>query len=568
MKNNSIGLIRFLLQNARAVKHAPLMMVLIILVGVISGGSNAALLAMISHSLGSAASASKLFIIAFFALCLMLPLSRFASEAMLLTLSSRAILELRIRLSRQILSAPLRQLEALGSHRLLATLTEDVPLIGNSLVNIPILSMHISIVLGCLIYLGWLSWPILLGVLGFMVIGGLSYQIPLRRGTRAYVNVREEWDKLFNHFQAVTSGVKELKLHHDRREAFLSKALYPTAASLRKHAMIGHLMFVGANSWGQSLFFILIGLILFATHSLSGINAQTLIGYTLVILYMMTPLQMILTLIPTFANASVAMRKVEKLGLTLHESVVSEETTRQLAAGSSWKKVELVGVTHTYQREGEPGGFILGPINLELEAGELLFITGGNGSGKTTLAKLLLGLYVPEEGEVYLDGKVVTDETREEYRQLFSVVFSDFYLFESLFGLDSVHLDANARKYLVQLQLDHKVKVEEGVLSTIDLSQGQRKRLALLTAYLEDRPIYLFDEWAADQDPLFKEIFYFQLLPELKAKGKALIVISHDDRYYHVADRVIKLDYGKLQQGEMIPAPVKRALVEVSRSND
>jgi len=255
------------------------------------------------------------------------------------------------------------------------------------------------------------------------------------------------------------------------------------------------------------------------------------------------------------------MQKLERLGLTLHEGDASEKITRQLKAGASWQSVELVGVTHTYNREGEPGGFVLGPIDLTLEPGELLFITGGNGSGKTTLAKLLLSLYIPEEGEIYLDGKVLTDETREQYRQLFSAVFSDFFLFESLFGLDSVHLDANARKYLTQLQLDHKVKVEDGVLSTVDLSQGQRKRLALLTAYLEDRPIYLFDEWAADQDPLFKEIFYYQLLPELKARGKALIVISHDDRYYQVADRVIKLESGKLQQAEIIAAPAKRALV-------
>jgi putative ATP-binding cassette transporter len=286
-----------------------------------------------------------------------------------------------------------------------------------------------------------------------------------------------------------------------------------------------------------------------------------LIGYTLVILYMMNPIQVILNIIPSFATASASMQKLEQLGLTLHEGDASEEITRQLKAGASWQSVELVGVTHTYHREGEPGGFILGPIDLTLEPGELLFITGGNGSGKTTLAKLLLSLYIPKEGEIYLDGKVLTDETREQYRQLFSVVFSDFYLFESLFGLDSISLDANARKYLAQLQLDHKVKVEDGVLSTIDLSQGQRKRLALLTAYLEDRPIYLFDEWAADQDPLFKEIFYYQLLPELKARGKALIVISHDDRYYQVADRVIKLESGKLQQAEIIAAPAKRAFV-------
>lgn len=560
MKSNSLDLTRFLLKNSRDVKRAPLMMGLIILVGIISGASNAALLAMIGRMLSGVASMSTGFIVIFFVLCITLPVARFASEAMLINLSSKAMLALRMRLSRQILSAPLRRLEELGPHRLLATLTEDVPAIGNSLVNIPIVTMHISIVLGCLIYLGWLSWMLLLGLIGFMIVGTLSYQAPLRRGTRRYRIVREEWDRLFKHFQALTSGVKELKLHHDRREAFVTQALYPTAAALRKHAMIGHLTFVGANSWGTSLFFILIGLILFTTQSWSGINAQTLIGYTLGILYMMTPMQIIMTSIPTFATASVSMRKVEELGLTLNESDASDEISRQVKAGSSFKSLELVGVTHTYHREGEAGGFLLGPIDLTLEPGELLFITGGNGSGKTTLAKLLLSLYIPEDGQIYLDGKAVTDETREQYRQLFSVVFSDFYLFESLFGLDSVQLDANAKKYLEQLQLDHKVKVEDGALSTIDLSQGQRKRLALLTAYLEDRPIYLFDEWAADQDPLFKEIFYHQLLPELKAKKKALIVISHDDRYYHVADRVIKLDYGKLQQGELI-SPAKLALV-------
>ncbi len=561
MKSNSMDLIRFLLRNSRAVKHARLWMGLIIIVGIIGGGTNAALLAMLGHLLSNVAPASTQFIVIFFALCIALPLTRFGSEAMLLNLSSKAMLVLRMRLSRQILAAPLRRLEEFGSHRLLATLAEDVPVIGNSLVTIPVIIMHISIVLGCLIYLGWLSQPILFGVIGFMIVGALTYQIPLRKGTQRYVIVRELAEKLFQHFQAVTAGFKELKLHHDRREAFLTEALYPNAVSLRKHAMIGHLTFVAANSYGQSLFFFLVGLILFNAQNIAGTNTQTLIGYTLVILYMMTPLQMILTLIPGLATAAVSMRKVEELGLTLDESDLSAEIPRKLQAPTSWKSLALVGVTHTYHREGEDGGFLLGPIDLTLEPGELLFITGGNGSGKTTLAKLLISLYIPEQGAIYLDGKVVTDETREQYRQLFSVVFSDFYLFETLFGLDSEHLEEDARKYLIQLQLQNKVKVEAGAFSTLGLSQGQRKRLALLTAYLEDRPIYLFDEWAADQDPLFKDIFYHQLLPELKARGKALIVISHDDRYYHVADHVIKLDSGKLQEGEIIAGTVKHALV-------
>jgi putative ATP-binding cassette transporter len=203
-------------------------------------------------------------------------------------------------------------------------------------------------------------------------------------------------------------------------------------------------------------------------------------------------------------------------------------------------------VTHSYHREQEESSFVLGPIDLSFRPGELIFLIGGNGSGKTTLAKLLTGLYIPEAGEIRLNGQLITDENRESYRQHFSAIFTDFYLFESLLGLDHPELDQLAQKYLARLQLDHKVQVIDGNLSTTALSQGQRKRLALLAACLEDRPFYIFDEWAADQDPLFKEIFYEQLLPELKSKGKTALVLSHDERYYHVADRIIKLDYGKL----------------------
>jgi putative ATP-binding cassette transporter len=206
-----------------------------------------------------------------------------------------------------------------------------------------------------------------------------------------------------------------------------------------------------------------------------------------------------------------------------------------------------VGVTHSYRGEREESGFTLGPIDLTFSAGELVFLVGGNGSGKSTLAKLITGLYIPETGEISLDGQLINDENREWYRQHFSVVFSDFYLFERLLGIGSADIDPQAQDYLVQLQLDHKVQVKDGVLSTTALSQGQRKRLALLTAYLENRPIYLFDEWASDQDPFFKETFYKQLLPELKHRGKTVVVISHDDRYFHLADHIVKLDYGKLK---------------------
>lgn len=159
---------------------------------------------------------------------------------------------------------------------------------------------------------------------------------------------------------------------------------------------------------------------------------------------------------------------------------------------------------------------------------------------------MLTGLYPPDSGVILLDDKEIDSSNLDQYRQLFSIVFSDFYLFDNLLGIEESKQEVEAKRYLELLQLNHKVKLEDGKFSTTDLSQGQRKRLALLTAYLEDRPFYVFDEWAADQDPIFKEIFYTKLLPDLKERGKTVLVISHDDQYFHLAERIIKVDYGRI----------------------
>jgi len=175
-----------------------------------------------------------------------------------------------------------------------------------------------------------------------------------------------------------------------------------------------------------------------------------------------------------------------------------------------------------------------------------VFVVGGNGSGKSTFVKVLTGLYPPQRGELLLDGAQVAEWNTEQYRETFSVVFSDFHLFERLLGLHGTALTANAERYLQLLQIEHKVTLRDRKYSTTDLSTGQRKRLALVTAYLEDRPVYVFDEWAADQDPEYKQIFYSKLLPDLRARGKAVVVITHDDRYFHLGDRVVKLEEGRI----------------------
>jgi putative ATP-binding cassette transporter len=278
----------------------------------------------------------------------------------------------------------------------------------------------------------------------------------------------------------------------------------------------------------------------------------------------MGPLAGVMTSISLFGRASVALGKVHELGISLAAHSSESCSLEPAKTESAFSRLELANVVHSYHREAEDSHFVLGPIDLTFRPGEVVFLVGGNGSGKSTLAKILAGLYVPEAGEVRLDGALVTDKNRDEYRQLFSTVFSDFYLFDSFMGLQSRGLDEQAREYLKQLHLSHKVRINEGTLSTTALSQGQRKRLALLTAYLEDRPFYLFDEWASDQDPLFKSIFYTRLLPDLKARGKTVLVITHDDKYFDLADRILKLDFGKIISDQSLQAPGFRPELLVS----
>jgi len=530
-------LIRFFL------KHSRKAMIFSLFAGILSGASNAALLAVINSVLKGSGTHTGTVIWIFMALCLVLPVSRFVSELLLNKLGQGALYSLRMELCSQILSAPLRHLEQISAARLIAALTEDVPNITNAILVMPLFCINMAVVIGCLIYMSWLSWVLLMVVMVFMAIGIVTYQLPIIKAQKVFRLARQDSDAMQEHFRALTQGTKELKMHSERRCEFLNEILGMTAVSFRKNNIAATTIYSAASSWGQTLVFVVIGLIVFTLPKFEHINGLTLTGYAIALLYLMTPLQVIMNMIPSIGRANVALNKVRELGFSLTSQ--GDENVPEVSPPAPWRTLEFQSVTHTYFREGELNNFVIGPLDLSFVVGEMVFITGGNGMGKTTLAKLLTGLYIPEQGGIYLDGQSInSNEKRERYRQYFSVIFADFYLFNRLMGLPDRDLNDDAKKYLAQLKLSDKVSIQDRTLSTVDLSHGQRKRLALLTAYLEDRPIYLFDEWAADQDPYFKNIFYAQLLPDLKAKGKTIFVITHDDRYYHVADRIIKLEDG------------------------
>ncbi len=535
-----MNLISFLLRSSWG------MVAIAISTGLLSGGSSASLIALISGATSNNAT-SRLTSIAwgFIGLATVALITSIISQVMLIRLSENAVLQLRMSLSRQLLASSLSHLEKLGNPRLLATLTEDVQAIANAVQKLPFFCIDIAIVMGCLVYITWLSWQVLLMVVVFSILAIASCQWMLQRGRHFLSLARDDQDLLFKHLGTITQGIKELKLHYKRRQVFLTQQLESTATTFRNHNIRGLTFFATTTSWGRLLFFFSIGFILFALPNLFPISPQTLSGYILTFTYLMLPMENIINNLPLLSKAGIALQKIESLGLSLTNQ--GEISTVPPVIKSSWHSLQFVDVTHTFRTDTEDSDFILGPINLTFYPQELVFIVGGNGSGKSTLAKLITGLYIPETGEVILDKELITEHNREWYRQHFSVVFSDFYLFDTLLGLENINLDIKAQEYLKLLQLDHKVKIKNGKLSTTNLSQGQRKRLALLTAYLEDRPIYLFDEWAADQDPVFKEIFYTQLLQNLRDRGKTVLVISHDDRYFHLGDRIIKLDYGKVE---------------------
>lgn len=543
-------LIAFLFRYSKRIRYARVTISLIILTGVMSGIGSTILIGVINSALNNQGQSSANLVRVFIVFCIVVPVARFVSQTMLERLTSRAATSLRLDLCRRILSSPLRRLEELGQHNLLATLTDDVSAITSALSTIPLLCMNSAIVVACLIYLGWVSWPLLLGVGVFMGLALAIYQLMLSRAARYLWLGRDAWGSLLGHFRALTEGAKELKLHDRRRGAFFSEAVNPTAESLRRFYIAGSTLHAAAGSMGQTVFFALVGLVIFVLPSAGHAHAGVLTSFTLTMLYVIGPLDAITQSVIGLGRSKVALQKVENLGLSLTSECAGRDSA--VTPGQPLRNIGLKGVAYAYRSEESQHSFTLGPIDLALNVGEVVFLVGGNGSGKTTLLKLLTGLYIPDAGELSFNGQTVDDENRGRFRQYFSTVFSDYYLFESLFGIDVPELDVQVRGYLERLQLDHKVQVKGALLSTTRLSQGQRKRLALLTAYLEDRPVYIFDEWAADQDPRFKKIFYLELLPELKARGKLVIVISHDDRYYHMADRILKLENGRVEYDEQV----------------
>jgi putative pyoverdin transport system ATP-binding/permease protein len=546
-------------------QYSPAAMWTAVIAGGVSGATSAAMLATLNSAVNaeddsfSRSSLGWLFL----ALLIAAPATRVISAYLIGRFGQTAIHEIRMRISRGILAMPLIDLERQGPERLLVVLTDDLGAISEALTIIPIIFMNASVVIGCLVFLGWLSPVLLATFLVLIAIGIGGYQTPFRWSMRWLRSARQEVASLFLHFRGLLEGNKELKLNHRRQESFLT-SLEGSSRTVRGYNLKAIVALSGASSWGQALAFALVGGLVFMPPPGIALSRAIVSSYVLMLLYMVGPIQAVLNSLPALGRANVALRNVVALGVSLSTPSRDATAVAEERQPTNWRLLRLIDVCHTYPGEEAGLRFHTGPLNLTIRPGEIIFLTGGNGSGKSTLAKIIVGLYLPDRGEVLLDDVALGPDTQAQHRSRFTAIFSDYFLFERLFGFEGPDLDARARGYLAQLGLERKVDVERGVLSTTRLSHGQRSRLALLMAYLEDREIYLFDEWASDQDAQFREIFYRQLLPQLKLRSKTVIVVSHDQHYFDIADRIINMIDGQIasdRQPERPAAALASALL-------
>lgn len=517
--------------------------VAVVVLSVLSALLSVAVLAFISQRLLAGGAELGMVLMQFALLLLALLATATGAQVTLHRLGHRMVYGLRRDLVRRVLATDIEQLEKVGGPPLLAALSTDTRNLTIAFVHLPELVYGAALSVAALSWLAWLSpalfavtvvWLVATAGIGIWLVGRINFHVG---------KVREGDDHLYQDYQAMIDGRKELALNRARAARFYQEEFDDHARAYCDHVTRADIFNGVAGNMANVLMLALIGVLFYLSSGLGWASANTASVFALTILLLRTPLIGAVAALPTLLAARVSLKKLA--GLQLAEGNTDFALKGESLAG--FKQLSLKGACYRYPDQDGVAGFEVGPLDLTVKRGELIFVQGGNGSGKSTFARLLTGLYRPLQGTLSVDGQPITEDNRVAYRQLFSSVFTDFYLFNRLLQGDGAEVRVDeVDDWLKTLGMQHKVRQADGRLSDIRFSQGQRKRLALLMAVMEQRDCLLLDEWAADQDPQFRQFFYHALLPRLQAQGKTIIAITHDDHYFDRADRLLKMDAGQL----------------------
>jgi putative ATP-binding cassette transporter len=540
----------YFILNAFFVKKDDKPYFLIVILSIVSGFGNSLMVFIINEALnrtlndesrraGIESGLYWYFILGFF----LYTLCAYIVRKKLIILTNSIIYNKRIEIINRILKAPFHKFESLETGKIHAALNNDSENVSgfvNVMVNIITGSISVAV---CFIYLGTLDpYGCLLSIVIIVVASALFLKVS-QSAEQSFQKNRDVLNLFFKNINDLICGFKELFINKEKSRGF-SKDIQKSCEIYRDTRIEGDSKFIGVSIMGEFLYMFVIGIVVFTFPLIfKNIQDSTLRTYVLVYLYMGGIITMLTGLIPGLVRMMVSWKRINSFIGEIATLEVEKELS-VLSESVNKVDIELKGVEFQYKNQnGER--FILGPVNCQFKSGEIVFISGGNGCGKSTLAKLITGLYIPDEGDILINNRQVDSEAIGSY---FTTVYSEFHLFDRLYGIDCEEKKEEIREYLNLLRIEDKVHIKGDRFNTIKLSTGQRKRLALLISYLEDRPAYFFDEWAADQDPEFKRFFYTKLLPELKAKGKTIIAITHDDSYFSYADKLIQMDTGKITE--------------------
>lgn len=540
--------------------HAPNRVFLSIVLGVGAGICYAVLIPLLQLSFepivrGSQASETPLRLfgleiwhqkiaLAYLGACLLVLVLRTVSQLLLTRVSVEMVSALRMRVYQHVMATGTRNLEELGPSRVTSVLNIDVFRVVTGARMLPDALISFVSVAGMLAFVWVLSPPVFKYIVLAIVVGAASYQLVVSFAARFLWRARHEAEKLQESLRRLLYGAKELKLDASKRRDFLQLELAGTEAAWLGLEKRGQTLYRAGMNYGDLLGFFVIGFIAFSASATVPLTPTETAGVVMALLYLTAPVALLLNYAPHIAQAKVSLKHVDALFSELPPEPAEEDIVPV-----SWSELRFEDVTFSYSEAGmnESRQFTVGPLSFTVKKGQVVFIVGGNGSGKSTLGKLLSLHYRAQGGRISFGDHEVTTANLASCRQAISAIFADFFLFETLLG--NATRDAKTiQALLAKLGLSHKVEWRDERFSTLALSQGQRKRLALLVSFLEDKQLYVFDEWAADQDPEFKDFFYRELLPELRAGGKAVVVISHDEKYFDAADALIRMDAGKIAQ--------------------
>lgn len=516
----------------------------------LGGISNAALLAAINAGAQNSSSSDKanLWAAGLFVIALFIFIKTQHYIVITATVEIEAIIhKLRVRLMDGVRHSELLPMESIGRARIVAAITGDTAMLTQAS-NVLIFSVQsVVLVFFVAFYVAYLS---IAAFLLTVIIFGAATLIFHLKGRQLAAGTREaaEWtNRLFDRLIDFLDGFKEVRLNKSRSDHLFDDVVEVsrTAANIKiRTEAEGFKRMV----FSQSSMYLLLGAVVFVAPTFSdSLGGGSITKATTALLFVVGACFGLVQSIPVLTAANGAADRIEQLEADLRATAVSAELSAEQLP-KRFDKIDMHDIVFRYFDKSSETLFQVGPVDFTLQSGDLVFITGGNGSGKSTFLKVLAGLYVPDSGEIMLDGRRIDDGTREAYRALITAIFADYHLFLRLYGIPNPD-PAEVDGLLTQFRLLDKTRLNDnGEFRTLDLSGGQRKRLALIVSLLEKRPILLLDEWTSDQDPEFRRKFYHDLLPALNQTGATIVVVTHDDRYLNELDlpaRRLRMDEGR-----------------------